>query len=113
MRYIRVWTFFIIITCFSFGCSSSSSTSSDGGSTNSSSWTQEDGQRISDPYFWDVCVVQLDSEEYRMYGEKHDDPDPSYIASYTSTDGLSWTAEEGTRMENAGFPFVMELPDGT
>jgi len=70
-------------------------------------WVKEEGKRIDEPYFFDISVVQLDDGKYRMYGELHGD-----ITSYISSDGLSWEPEEGKRMENAGFPFVMKLSDG-
>lgn len=72
-----------------------------------SGWEVEEGKRITDPYFFDVCVIQLDDGTYRMYGETRQN-----IESYVSSDGLSWQKEEGVRMPDAAFPFVTRLPDG-
>ena len=75
--------------------------------TYTSPWVVEKGKKIEDPYFFDVSIVRLDDGRYRMYGELHGD-----ITSYVSSDGLSWEPEDGKRVENAGFPFVMKLSNG-
>lgn len=72
-----------------------------------SPWTKEEGKRVADPYFFDVSIVELDDGRYRMYGEKGAD-----IESYISNDGISWEKENGIRLSNAGFPFVMKTPEG-
>ena len=97
---------FLMVIAVFMGCGSIDETS-DETPGNTSPWVKEEGKRVDEPYFFDVCVVQLGDGRYRMYGELHGD-----IISYLSGDGLSWKREEGKRMENAGFPFVMELPDG-
>ncbi len=78
-----------------------------GGEVRGGGWMVEEGKRIDDPYFFDVCVVRLEDGSYRMYGEKEGD-----VVSYVSTDGLSWRKEDGIRMAGAAFPFVQTLQDG-
>ncbi len=70
-------------------------------------WEQEGGKRVSDPYFFDVCVIELDGGMYRMYGEKS-----ANIESYVSNDGLNWEKEAGVRVADAAFPLVTLLPNG-
>ena len=79
----------------------------DEGDSYKSQWIVEESKRIEDAYFFDVSVVPLDDGRYRMYGEYY-----GSIKSYISTDGLNWEIEEGTRLENAAFPYVMKIPDG-
>ncbi len=78
-----------------------------GGGETGGGWVVEEGKRVDDPYFFDVCVVRLEDGTYRMYGEKGGD-----VESYVSADGLTWQKEEGIRLEGAAFPFVLRLQDG-
>lgn len=78
----------------------------DGEDKGEENWVKEEGKRIDEPYFFDVCVVELSNGTYRMYGELN-----GQIESYISADGLEWEKENGLRMANAAFPFVHKTED--
>ncbi len=74
----------------------------------------EQGPAVAGNYA-DSDVVKLDNGTFRMYyaiepevpGNNHE------IYSATSSDGKTWTQEDGVRLTGAAFPDVFELPDGT
>lgn len=63
--------------------------------------------------FADADVVDLGEGKFRLYYAA--EPEASnfngQIYSATSTDGKTWTKEEGTRKTQAAFPDVISLPD--
>jgi predicted GH43/DUF377 family glycosyl hydrolase len=87
-------------------------------------WTIEDGIRLEGGWPHNPDIVKLPDGTYRMY---HADasPDsgsyPTIIRSATSSDGLTWTKENGIRVGLgyggqetwANTPETMVLPDGT
>jgi hypothetical protein len=62
----------------------------------------------------DADVVQIDEGSYRMYfGIQPEVPGNNFeIYSATSTDGMSWTIEEGERKVGATFPDVVQNENG-
>lgn len=85
-------------------------------STDGKTWAQEAGVRSTMATFPDV--VKLKDGRYRMYTQQ-----AGVIKSSISSDGLSFTAEAGTRIDtanpdnlvfdNVAAPSVAELDDGT
>lgn len=74
-------------------------------------WTREDGERVANGNYHNPDVVQLDDGSYRMYYQ-YTDAGSTDIYSMSSTDGLTWTDEDGIRVEDGGAPTVIALPDG-
>lgn len=62
----------------------------------------------------DADVVDLGNGQYRMYysAEPEVAGFKGQLYSAVSTDGATWTAEDGIRKEWAIFPDVLKLPDG-
>lgn len=71
------------------------------------------GTAISGNYA-DAEIVEFGTGNYRMYYsiEPEVPGNKLEIFSSTSTDGINWKKEEGTRKEFATFPDVIKLPDG-
>lgn len=76
-------------------------------------WTQEDGERMTQATFPDV--VKLADGTWRMYFQRG-----QTIKSATSPDGLTWTDETGDRvdatetgftLDNVAAPTTIQLPD--
>lgn len=63
----------------------------------------------------DADVVTLTGGSYRMYVATQPEVAGNNLEIYSakSTDGITWTKEEGTRKKLATFPDVYTLPDGT
>ncbi len=62
----------------------------------------------------DAEVIGVGQGTYRMYfGEEPEVADEPHVLSAVSHDGISWKKEDGVRMENAVFPDVVRLPDGS
>lgn len=81
--------------------------------TRSSSW-QDLGVAVAGQ-FADADVVDLGNGQYRMYyGVEPEVADNNLeIYSSTSSDGITWTKEDGTRKTMATFPDVVRLPDNS
>ena len=62
----------------------------------------------------DVDVVEMENGKYRMYysAEPEVQGFKGQVYSAVSSDGISWTQENGIRMEWAIFPSVIKTPDG-
>ncbi|MBI2588594.1 hypothetical protein HYW35_00055 [Candidatus Saccharibacteria bacterium] len=63
----------------------------------------------------DADVVALGDGRYRLYYSLEPEQ-PGFngqVYSSISTDGKNWTKEDGTRIEQATFPSILKLPDGT
>jgi len=63
-----------------------------------------------------VAPVKLDDGRFRLYAFKQ--PDGQIVGSFTSSDAMQWTQEEGVRLnapagQSITDPFVVRLPDGT
>jgi hypothetical protein len=56
----------------------------------------------------DPCVIKLPNDTYRMYLSYG-----THTLSAASSDGLTFTSEDGFRTDQAGIPGVIVLPDGT
>ena len=76
--------------------------------------TWETGGLAAAGNFADADVIDLGGGQYRLYYSL--EPEVAgfngQVYSALSTDGKKWVQEEGTRIEQATFPSVMELPDG-
>lgn len=75
---------------------------------------EDEGLRVGGRYA-DADVVAFEDGRYRMYfGPEPEVPGfEGQVYSAVSSDGLTWTMEEGERMKFATFPEVVGLPDGT
>lgn len=75
----------------------------------------EKGQIVIPGRYADADVVELPDGRLRMYYSPEPEvPDfEAQIYSAVSSDGITWTQEEGLRMKGATFPSVIRLPDGT
>lgn len=62
----------------------------------------------------DADAVNLGNGKYRMYYSIEPEVTGNQLEMYsaTSTDGIKWTQENGTRKTFATFPSVLKLPDG-
>lgn len=88
-------------------------TNTTGETVKSKTWQKGD-LAISGNYA-DADVVALGDGRYRIYYSLEPEV-PGFngqVYSAVSTDGNNWTKEEGTRIEQATFPSVLKLPDGT
>jgi hypothetical protein len=65
--------------------------------------------------FADADVVDLGGGQFRMYYAIEPEVQGNNLEVYsaTSTNGKTWTKEDGTRKTMATFPDVVKLPDGT
>lgn len=81
-------------------------------SVKTESW-QEKGVAIAGT-FADAEVVDLGDGKFRMYYSVEPEVSGNKLEVYsaTSTDGINWTKEEGTRKEFATFPDIVKLPNG-
>lgn len=81
-------------------------------SKTNSSW-QYGGTMVAGK-FADANVVEFETGKYRMYysAEPEIPGFKGQVYSATSSDGINWTQEAGTRMEWATFPSVIKLSDG-
>jgi len=79
---------------------------------NSGKW-QEGGVAIPGQ-FADADVVDIGSGKYRMYYSTEPEVQGNSLEVYsaTSTDGVTWTKEDGVRKTMATFPDVVKMPDG-
>ncbi|HLB95409.1 MAG TPA: hypothetical protein VJK26_00700 [Patescibacteria group bacterium] len=82
--------------------------------TKSAPTWQEQGVAIAGK-FADAEIVDLGGGKYRLYYSVEPEVSGNKLEMYssTSTDGITWTKEEGIRKEFATFPDVVKLPDGT
>jgi len=64
--------------------------------------------------FADAEVIDLGKGQYRMYYAVEPEVQGNNLEIYsaTSTDGINWTQEEGTRKTMATFPDVVLVPEG-
>ncbi len=87
-------------------------------------WTKESGVRIPPPNVTsgDTIILSGGTYRYRMYySAPGGTSGGAMIISAVSSDGLTWTKENGIRVDNggiydfggAGHPDIVELPDGT
>lgn len=85
-------------------------------------WTKESWARVKPPG-GNPAIIKLDNGNYRMiYDEREGEPPNAtvWFVSAISTDGLTWTKEQGTRLGGGGapdygtisVPDIIELPDG-
>src|SRR3989304_3950755 len=76
------------------------------------SWREKD-VAISGQYA-DAEVVDLGDGKYRMYYSIEPEVPNNNLEIYSSvsTDGITWTKEEGIRKTMATFPDMVKLPDG-
>jgi len=83
-------------------------------SPNASENWQEQGVAIAGKYA-DADAVSLGDNQYRLYYavEPEVQGNKMEVFSATSTDGITWTPESGTRRTFAAFPDVLQLKDGT
>ncbi len=74
---------------------------------------QTGGVAIAGTYA-DAEIVSLENGNYRMYYSIEPEVTGNKLEVYsaTSSDGISWKKEDGTRKEFATFPDVIKLPDG-
>jgi len=76
--------------------------------------TWETGGLAAAGNFADADVINLGDGRYRLYYSL--EPEVAgfngQVYSALSTDGKEWVEEDGTRIEQATFPSVLELPDG-
>src|SRR3989304_2731876 len=81
--------------------------------TKSAPTWQEEGVAIAGK-FADAEIVDLGGGKYRLYYSVEPEVSGNKLEMYssTSTDGITWTKEEGIRKEFATFPDVVKLPDG-
>lgn len=82
---------------------------------NQSAKTWQTGDVAVAGNYADADVIALGDGRYRIYYSL--EPEVSgfngQVYSSVSTDGKNWTKEEGTRIEQATFPSVLKLSDGT
>lgn len=81
----------------------------------SKSKTWQKGDLAISGNYADADAVTLGDGRYRLYYSLEPEVPGFNGQVYTSisTDGNKWTKEEGTRIEQATFPSVLKLPDGT
>ena len=82
--------------------------------TNETAETWKDGDTAISGKFADADVVDLGNSTFRMYYSVEPEVVGNKLEVYsaTSTDGINWTKEDGTRKTFATFPDVMKLDDG-
>ena len=81
----------------------------------SKSKTWQKGDLAISGNYADADAVTLGDGRYRLYYSLEPEV-PGFngqVYSSVSTDGNKWTKEEGTRIEQATFPSVLKLSDGT
>lgn len=81
-------------------------------STDGVHFVREPGVRHSGVGVMDPAVIQRADGTWKMYVAVVDEKGQPSIASATSKDGLTFTADPGLRLEGAGSPGAMALPDG-
>lgn len=82
-------------------------------SQSSKSW--QTGELAIPGNYADADAVALGDGRYRLYYSLEPEQ-PGFngqVYSSISSDGTNWTKEDGTRIEQATFPSVLKLPDGT
>ena len=70
--------------------------------------TPEEVYSYSEYPITDPCVIKLPNDTYRMYLSYG-----THTLSATSSDGLTFTSDDGFRTDQAGIPGVILLPSGT
>lgn len=76
-------------------------------STDGLNYALESGARLTLADIYDPNVVLLPDGRYRMYLNRQD------IISATSNDGLTFTQDDGVRVEKGAVPGAIVLPDGS
>ena len=77
-----------------------------------SEWETE--QLILEGSYCDAEVIQINETQYRLYYCVEPEVENAQeMHSAISTDGLTWTIEDGIRMTQTTFPDVIKLPDGS
>ena len=95
--------------------SSSQTTNTSVSEPSKSSKTWQSGSVAVAGNYADADAVDLGDGRYRIYYSLEPEVSGFNGQVYTSisSDGSNWTKEEGTRIEQATFPSVLKLPDGT
>ena len=82
----------------------------------SQGWVFDYGRRVTNEYFFDTWVVQLENGQYRLYGNSSDQIlyGTNAFDSYLSSNGVDFVKEPGYRFQEDGcfMPCVILLSNG-